>query len=83
MLNLEIKLDLEIEDYDHSKHDFADSINKAKELSKLCIKTIWLKSDHILTGPKSNPKPRGIEAICYHILWQIADTKTVDPRLNL
>jgi len=83
MLGLEVKLDLEVEDYDSTKHDFADSINKARELSKMCIKTIWLRSDQILRGPKANPEPRSMEFICYVILAQMANGKTVDPRMNL
>lgn len=49
------KLDLEVEDHDHSKHDFDDADNKAKELHRHFVKTIWFKSSDIVGKSCQNP----------------------------
>lgn len=71
----EMKLDLEVEDHDRSKHDFQDALNKTKELRRYFIKTIWFKSAYVLKYDA--------DAIFEKILYEMQDGQETDPRFNI
>jgi hypothetical protein len=71
----EIKLDLEVEDHDHSKHDYDDADNKVKELRRYFIKTIWFKSVDIM-------KWSGSELVA-KIFYEMQDGHEQNPRFNI
>ena len=71
-----LNLDLEVEDHDHSKHDFDDAENKTKELRRYFIKTIWFKSVDILHKLSETE-------ILAKILCEMIDGRETNPRMNI
>jgi len=72
------KLDLEVEDFDHTKHDFDDAENKVKELARHSIRTIWFKSSS-LTGRRA----AAASEILARILNDMPDGQERNPRFNI
>lgn len=74
----QIKLDLEVEDFDHSKHDFDDAENKAKELARYFIRTIWFKSSQLI-----GKKPAQSTDVLIKIFDEMIDGHYRNPRMNI
>lgn len=71
----EMKLDLEVEDHDHSAHDYSDADNKVKELKRYFIKIVWFKSADVLKFSKYE--------ILAKILYEMQDGHEQNPRFNI
>jgi hypothetical protein len=78
ILGKEVRVDLEIEDHDHSKHDFDDAVNKQRVMTGLRIKTVYFKAND-LVGKKS----LSTDAIFRKIYGGCIDGKEENPRMNI
>jgi hypothetical protein len=74
----EIRVDLEVEDHDHSKHDFEDAENKQRAMAGLGVKTVYFKANDLL-----GKKAFTYDQIYAKILRGIIDGKEENPRMNI
>ncbi len=74
----QVILDLEVEDFDHTKHDFDDADNKVKELARYFIKVIWFKSSQLVGKRAALPSD-----VLVKIFNEMIDGQYRNPRMNV